>query len=99
VNRYNRASQAPLRPEARRTSGRPVALAAIIVNQERQIIETALEESRGRISGPAARKQGIPRTTFESTIKTLRINKHQFEFAYKERVGGHNIFFTRFPVT
>jgi hypothetical protein len=86
-------------PEAWRTSGRPVALAAIIVNQERKIIETALEESRGRISGPsgAAGKLGIPRTTFESTIKTLRINKHQFEFAYKERLGGHNNMFYQIP--
>jgi hypothetical protein len=43
------------------------------------MIEAALEESWGRISGPsgAAGKLGMPRTTLESKIKSLRINKHQ----------------------
>jgi len=47
------------------------------------MIEAALEESQGRISGPsgAARKLGIPRTTLESKIKNLRINKYQFKLA------------------
>ena len=72
-----------LQSEARRTSKPSVALAATLVNQEREIIEAALEESRGRISGPsgAAGKLGIPRTTLESKIKSLRINKHQFACA------------------
>lgn len=69
-----------LQPETRGTSKRPVPLAATLVNQEREMIEAALEESRGRISGPsgAAGKLGMPRTTLESKIKSLRINKHQF---------------------
>ncbi len=61
---------------------RPSALlSTTILNQEREIIEAALEESRGRISGPtgAAGKLGIPRTTLESKIKSLRINKHRFQ--------------------
>jgi formate hydrogenlyase transcriptional activator len=53
------------------------------VNPEREIIESALKKSRGRISGSsgAAEKLGIPRTTLESRIKSLRINKHQFRSA------------------
>ena len=37
------------------------------------MIEAALEECRGRISGPsgAAVKLGMPRTTLESKIKSL----------------------------
>jgi formate hydrogenlyase transcriptional activator len=67
----------------RRTSKRPVPLAVALVNREREMIESALEESRGRISGPtgAARKLGMPRTTLESKIKSLRINKHEFACA------------------
>ena len=48
--------------------------------QEKGIIEAALAETRGRVSGPAgaAAKLGIPSTTLESKIKSLKINKHQF---------------------
>jgi formate hydrogenlyase transcriptional activator len=58
----------------------PAALASPLVDQEREIIEAALEESQGRISGPsgAAGKLGVPRTTLESKIKNLQINKHRF---------------------
>jgi formate hydrogenlyase transcriptional activator len=75
--------EAWLQPEPRRTSKAPIALAATLANQEREIIEAALEESRGRISGPtgAAGKLGMPRTTLESKIKTLRINKHMYKCA------------------
>jgi transcriptional regulator with GAF, ATPase, and Fis domain len=50
---------------------------------EREHIEAALAECRGRISGPngAARKLGIRRTTLESRIKKLCINKYQYQFA------------------
>lgn len=56
---------------------------AAIENQEREIIEAALEESRGRVSGPsgAAGKLGMPRTTLESKIRTLSINKKRFRIA------------------
>src|SRR5262249_60484560 len=49
--------------------------------QEREIIEGALRESRGRRSGPsgAATKLGIPGSTLESKIKSLRINKNRFK--------------------
>jgi transcriptional regulator with GAF, ATPase, and Fis domain len=49
---------------------------------EREIIEAALAESRGRVSGPsgAAAKLGIPPSTLESRIKALKIRKSQFKF-------------------
>jgi DNA-binding NtrC family response regulator len=49
--------------------------------QGKEVIEAALAESRGRVSGPAgaAAKLGIPSTTLESKIKSLKINKHQFK--------------------
>ena len=48
--------------------------------QEKELIESALAETRGRVSGPAgaAVKLDIPSTTLESKIKSLKINKHQF---------------------
>jgi PAS domain S-box-containing protein len=50
-------------------------------HQEKKIIEAALAETKGRVSGPegAAAKLGIPSTTLESRIKSLKINKHQFK--------------------
>jgi formate hydrogenlyase transcriptional activator len=51
-----------------------------LLNQEREIIETALAESRGKIAGPegAAAKLGIPRSTLDSKIKQLKIKKRKF---------------------
>jgi formate hydrogenlyase transcriptional activator len=48
---------------------------------EREIIEAALAETRGRVSGPsgAAVKLGIPSSTFATRIKALKINKSQFK--------------------
>jgi formate hydrogenlyase transcriptional activator len=44
------------------------------------MIEAALGESKGRVSGPsgAAAKLGIPQSTLDSRIKSLKINKQQF---------------------
>src|SRR5262249_51851509 len=49
---------------------------------EREIIETALTATRGRVSGPAgaAAKLGIAPSTLEARIKVLKINKLQFKF-------------------
>jgi PAS domain S-box-containing protein len=49
---------------------------------EREIIEAALAESRGRVSGAsgAAAKLRIPSTTLETRIKTLKIDKRRFKF-------------------
>ncbi|HEX8892641.1 MAG TPA: helix-turn-helix domain-containing protein [Terriglobales bacterium] len=51
-----------------------------LVSQEREIIEAALAESKGRVSGAsgAAAKLGIPPSTLESKIRSLRINKYRF---------------------
>ena len=44
-------------------------------NQEKEIIETALAESKGKVAGPegAAAKLGIPRSSLDWKIKQLRI--------------------------
>jgi DNA-binding NtrC family response regulator len=49
---------------------------------EREIIEAALAESRGRVAGPkgAAAKLRIPPSTLYSRIKTLNIRKGDFKF-------------------
>jgi formate hydrogenlyase transcriptional activator len=49
-------------------------------NQEKQIIEAALAESKGKVADPqgAAAKLGIPRSTLDSKIKHLKIKKHKF---------------------
>ncbi len=48
--------------------------------QQKAQIEAILRETRGRIAGPdgAAARLGIPASTLESRIKTLKINKHLF---------------------
>jgi transcriptional regulator with PAS, ATPase and Fis domain len=55
-------------------------LAEKLATQEKELIETALAESKGRVSGPsgAAARLGIPQSTLDSKIKSLKINKHQF---------------------
>jgi formate hydrogenlyase transcriptional activator len=65
-------------------SGLPLrGLLRLDEGQEREMIETALEESGGRISGTsgAASKLGIPRQTLESKIANLGIDKHRFKSA------------------
>jgi formate hydrogenlyase transcriptional activator len=51
-----------------------------VAAQEKEIIEAALRESQGRVFGPsgAAAKLGIPRSTLESKIRSLKINKNRF---------------------
>ena len=48
--------------------------------EEMDIIEAALKESGGRVFGPsgAAAKLGIARSTLESKIQSLKINKNRF---------------------
>jgi formate hydrogenlyase transcriptional activator len=50
-------------------------------SQEKTIIETALSESGGRVFGPsgAAEKLGMPRSTLESKIRSLKIDKKRFK--------------------
>jgi formate hydrogenlyase transcriptional activator len=48
---------------------------------EREMIEAALRACGGRVFGPsgAAAKLGMPRSTLESKIRSLKINKNQFK--------------------
>ena len=57
-----------------------LALAQRLAAQEKTLIEAALRETRGRVFGPsgAAAKLGMPRSTMESKIRSLKINKHRF---------------------
>src|SRR6516164_2739802 len=50
-------------------------------SQEKELIESALAESRGQVAGPsgAAAKLGIPRSTLETKIRSLRIDKRLFK--------------------
>lgn len=68
--------EAWLRPEPDRERGLRPALS----NQERELIESALAQCSGRVSGPngAAVKLGIPRTTLESKIRRHRIDKRRY---------------------
>ena len=70
---------ASISPQASRAN----ASSALYVEprSEREIIEAALAETRGRVSGPsgAAAKLRVPPSTLESRIKTLKIDKRQFK--------------------
>jgi formate hydrogenlyase transcriptional activator len=58
-----------------------VPFVTTLVEREREMIETALAQCQGRVSGPsgAALKLGIPRQTLEARILSLGINKHRFK--------------------
>jgi formate hydrogenlyase transcriptional activator len=58
-----------------------VGLSQMLAGEERQAIEMALRESRGRVSGSsgAAAKLGVPRSTLESRIRSLKIDKNRFK--------------------
>ena len=49
--------------------------------QEKEIIEAVLAETGGRVSGTsgAAAKPGIPPSTLDSKIKSLKIDKYRFK--------------------
>jgi PAS domain S-box-containing protein len=53
------------------------------VAQEKEMIEAALAETEGQVSGPtgAAAKLGIPPSTLDSKIKSLKIDKYRFKTA------------------
>ena len=64
-------------------SRRSCSLAERLQEEEKNCIESALAESKGKISGDfgAAAKLGIPSSTLESKIKTLKIQKYHFKSA------------------
>jgi formate hydrogenlyase transcriptional activator len=69
-------SRQPLAPEPKS----PLDLSQKLATQEKEMIEAALRESEGRVFGPsgAAAKLGMPRSTLESKIRSLKINKNLF---------------------
>jgi DNA-binding NtrC family response regulator len=69
-----------LGPHAGASDSSAQRLSARMASQEKEMIEAALAASHGRVSGPsgAAAKLGIPQSTLDSKIKSLKINKHQF---------------------
>jgi transcriptional regulator with PAS, ATPase and Fis domain len=70
-------SRQPLATEANSQLEFSQTLAA----QEKEIIEAALRESGGRVFGPsgAAARLRMPRSTLESKIRSLKIDKIQFK--------------------
>jgi PAS domain S-box-containing protein len=70
-----------LRRDVPRRAGPAVSLVAARAEHERALIEAALSDCRGRVSGPAgaAAKLGLPRQTLASKIKTLGIHLQQFK--------------------
>jgi len=70
-----------LKREPPPASGSRAPLAASVAVHEREMIEAALAESKGRISGPtgAAAKLGLPRQTLDSKIANLQISKMRFK--------------------
>jgi PAS domain S-box-containing protein len=60
---------------------RALDLSERLAAQEKEMIEAALQECGGRVSGPsgAATKLGMPRSTLESKIRSLKIGKNRFK--------------------
>jgi formate hydrogenlyase transcriptional activator len=60
---------------------RPSTMNRALARQEKEMIEAALSESYGQVSGPsgAAIKLGLPARTLDSKIKRFRINKYRFK--------------------
>jgi DNA-binding NtrC family response regulator len=70
-------SRQPLVPEPKS----PLDLSQKLATQEKEMIEAALRESEGRVFGPsgAAAKLCMPRSTLESKIRSLKIQKNRFK--------------------
>ena len=49
-----------------------------LLTQEKELIETVLAETKGRVSRAAA-TLGIPRSTLESKIRSLKIDMQRFK--------------------
>jgi DNA-binding NtrC family response regulator len=62
----------------------PPPLTNALTTHEKQMIETALAQTRGQVAGPggAAAKLGIKSSTLESKIRTLSIDKRRFKTVY-----------------
>ncbi len=76
--------------DARWLSGRSLGTAPVtslstgtLATHEKDAIEAALKDSKGRVAGPfgAAGRLGVPASTLESKIKALKIDKQRFKSA------------------
>jgi PAS domain S-box-containing protein len=67
-------------PIAKESRSRP-ELSRTLADEEKEMIEAALRETGGRVSGPsgAAIKLGIPGSTLDSKIRSLKIDKNRFK--------------------
>jgi len=74
--------------DARWLSGRPLGTPPMaspstgtLAAHEKDAIEAALKDSKGRVAGPfgAAGRLGVPASTLESKIKALNIDKRRFK--------------------
>jgi formate hydrogenlyase transcriptional activator len=74
-----------LRPESPKRTESTESLLSTVAEREKEIIEAALKETLGRVSGPAgaAAKLGIPRQTLESKIRAFGIKKSDFKSLYR----------------
>jgi formate hydrogenlyase transcriptional activator len=66
-----------------------IELSERLAAHEKEAIEAALSESGGRVYGPsgAAAKLGIPRSTLESKIRSLKINKNRFKIGDPSKIN------------
>jgi formate hydrogenlyase transcriptional activator len=64
-------------------AGHASRLETTLNNNEQQLIEQALQQAEGRVSGPsgAAARLGVPASTLESKIKRFRIDKFRYRIA------------------
>jgi formate hydrogenlyase transcriptional activator len=74
------ASWLSRRPHAPKPTS-PLELPQQLAAQEKEIIEAALRECKGRVSGAsgAAARLGMPGSTLESKIRVLKIDKKRFK--------------------
>jgi len=84
-------SRATLAP-ASRIEASPQFKSAVEPRSEREIVETVLAETRGRVWGPsgAAAKLGLAPSTLDHRIKALGIDKKQFKYPLKTDQNHRN---------
>jgi len=70
-----------LTPATPRSAEARAPLTADLVGREKAMIENALRQAQGLVSGPtgAAARLGVPRQTLESKIRKLGIDRHRFK--------------------
>jgi PAS domain S-box-containing protein len=73
--------EAWMQKRSTRRNERATGLGRPSVSDEKELIEAALAASHGRVAGPdgAAARLRIPRSTLESKIRSLRIDKYRYK--------------------